>query len=383
MRDLGNGIGQRARDAYERARVKLLQLSLVLLVLVGCEQNSAPPQKSGSPPAPVSVAPVTDEPMLVQRRYLGEVWAASDARLTVAEAGRVTEVHVVEGSEVKKGDLLVELDDRLARAQLSEAVAQKRRTEVQSGQAGRDAQRYALLEKERAVSELEAQQQESTAESLEAEKEGAAALVAARAEKVARHKLLAPFDGTITVRAVDPGDWLNPGELALQLLTQQRLEILVRVPPSLLDRIDDVDQISLRSDGRSVSGRLASHVGALDRETRTGLLRVEPQETPRWLRPGATVDVVFFLERPGALNVPADAVVHGAVGTRVMRLQDKEGALLAERIDVRVVESGGDRVLVEAEGLSPGDRVVVRGNERLRPGQSVTLKNVTVPAGGS
>jgi RND family efflux transporter MFP subunit len=352
---------------------------LLLLVAFGC-QNEAAQKKRGPPPsATVTVGKVTTEAMQVERRYLGEVWAVSDARLSVAEAGRVLRVHVAEGSKVKKGQLLVELDDRLARAELSEAKATNKRTKVQSAQADNDAERYALMEKERVVSQLEAEQQKSTAESLGAAQAGAEAAVQARSERVARHRLVAPFDGTITARAVDPGDWLSPGDVAVQLLTEQRLEVLVRVPPSLLDRLETLKSVEIVSEGRSVPARVSSSVGALNRETRTGLLRVEPESAPSWLRSGASVGVHVSLSRDGYLNVPSDAVVHGAVGTRVMRVLGEGDKLKVEKVDVHVVESGGDRVLIEAPGLKAGDRIVVRGNERLRPDQSVTLEGAIAP----
>lgn len=368
--------------AQARCLPRRRQLSWLLLICAAfgcfaCDAPAANPKGAAPQKAPVVIGQVTDKPMEVVRRYLGEVWAASDARLSVAEPGRVLRVHVEEGAVVKKGQVLLELDDRLARAELSEALAQRKRGHVQSGQAGIDAERYTLLEQEQAVSQLEAERERSEAASLQAEKASLDALVDARRERVSRHRLVAPFDGTISSRAVDPGDWLSPGQPALGLLTERRLEVLVRVPPSLLDRVEDIKGVTIESEGRATPAQLLGSVGSLSRGSRTGLLRVEPEAAPDWLRAGASADVAFDLVRGGLLNLPADAVVQGAISQRIFRVLGPPDALTVEPLDVEVVETGGDRVLVRAEGLAAGDRVVVKGNERLRPEQAVTTSGVT------
>ena len=350
-------------------------------LLSGCQNDPAAKKAKPVRPAVVTVDQVTSDSLVVQRAFLGEVWAASDAELSVGEAGRVLRVHVDEGARVKKGQLLVELDDRLARAELSEAIASQQEKAVQSGQAQRDAERYTLMRQEDIVSELEAQQQQSTAESLVAAKAGARATVQARSETVARHRLLAPFDGTITTRAVDPGDWVTPGRPVLRLLTEQRLEVLARVPASLLDQAHNLRAARIVDGGRSVKATIESTVGALDRQTRTGLLRLLTKEAPPWLRSGSTVKVLLTMEQEGSLNLPADAIVRGAVGARVLVVRKQGGHLVAEKVDVQVLAQAGARVLVEAEGLELGDRVVTRGNERLRPGQQVTWEGAIAPSG--
>src|SRR5690606_39161367 len=153
------------------------------------------------------------------RSYLGEVVASSDAALSTAESGRVRRVHVVEGAAVKRGQLLLELDDGLVRAELVEARASKEEVAVQLKQATREAERYRNLQREAVVSAVEADREVDEANRLVAVGQEAEATIKTRSERVQRHRITAPFDGTVARRLVDPGDHLAAGEPALQLVT--------------------------------------------------------------------------------------------------------------------------------------------------------------------
>lgn len=366
---------------------------------LGCDNQAAAQESkaSGPPPAHVVVEQLESKSFVERRIFYGQVSAASDASLSPAESGLVTQVHVVEGQKVKRGTVLVELDDRLARVELSEAVAQKKQTTAQEQQARFESARFEALRNEQIVSELEAARKVTDAESLSAQAESNQARIALGAELVRRHRIEAPFDGIVTRRMVDPGDWLNSGEVALQMLTAGHVEVDVRVGTEMLDAVDRVARVLLVRDGARqdkgralalnevgelkeqstvVSGRIDTVVDALDPETRTALFRITPEgPPPPWLRPGTTVDVVFFVERSDGLTIPRDALVYGVAGQRVLVVE----AGLARPINVEVVAQSRELALVRAEELSLGAALVTRGNERLRPGQAVTTEGALVP----
>jgi multidrug efflux pump subunit AcrA (membrane-fusion protein) len=86
--------------------------------------------------------------------------------------------------------------------------------------------------------------------------------------------------------------------------------------------------------------------------------------------PGASLDVEFSIVRDEeGVVVPRDALVYGAVGVRVVRVEDGK----ATPVGVEVIATVDDQALVRGEGLAAGDSVVTRGNERLRPGQDVQI----------
>src|SRR5690606_11873637 len=107
-----------------------------------------------------------------------------------------------------------------------------------------------------------------------------------------------------------------------------------------------------------------------DPTTRTMQLRLAPAEVPDFLIPGSIVDVAFRLERGGeGVIVPRDALVAGAVSSRVVVIHDGK----ATAVPVKVLDRGVQEVRVSAEGLAPGQIVAVRGNDRLISGQEVRV----------
>jgi multidrug efflux pump subunit AcrA (membrane-fusion protein) len=130
-------------------------------------------------------------------------------------------------------------------------------------------------------------------------------------------------------------------------------------------------QATLSAGGARAQAEVRGIVPALDARTRTLRLRLEPSAPTPWLTPGMTLDVIFAVVRGGddepRLIVSRDALVRGPGGVRVMKVVDEQAVMAP----VEVVATVDDDALVRSPGLAAGDRVVVRGNERLRPGQAV------------
>ncbi len=301
---------------------------------------------------------------MIEERFLGEVFAEGRAEVRAELPGRVRSVRVVEGQRVRRGDTLVSLDDRVARAELARAQAAEHELALQQAQASLEAERYRELADGQLVSNLEATRESDEAARLDAANKSAQAATHLQQERLRQLQIFAPFDGTVAARAVDPGDWLGSGQLALELVTDAAVFVLVRVPEPLLNERRSIATITLQGNGHSVPSELSGVVDALDRQTRTALLRVIPSERHDWLRAGATVDVVFALMRGGGMVVHRDALVRGVAGIRVVRVKDGK----AEPVQVEVLAHNKSHALIKGE-LSLGDEVVTKGNERLRPGQ--------------
>jgi RND family efflux transporter MFP subunit len=319
---------------------------------------------------------------LVDQRFYAELRAVTDAELTAGEAGRVRTVSVREGDRVKRGDVLLVLDSGLVRAEARRATAAKTQAEAVLEQAKREAVRFKQLGKETIVSETEVESKTSQAEVVDAVRQGSEAQVSVMRERLARHKIVAPFDGVIARRNVHPGDWLDPGRTALSLVTDGRVEVFVRVPPSLLDSIGSLQdaQARIEKNGKSVTAVVAGQVNALDPTTRTALVRLRPSEEAPWLRAGDTAEVAFRVPVTGGVIVPRDALVYGVAEVRVIKLV----AGKAVPMKVKVLATNAQSASVQAEGLSVQDTIVTRGNERLRPGQPlVTSSAFAAPAGSS
>ncbi len=342
----------------------------------GCRGEPGDLTTAPRPPAEVVTAPVGAGPLVVTQRYLGEVWATSEASLAAEEPGRVRRVHVVEGDRVEAGDLLVELDDRLAEASVVAARAEQKRAKEETVQAKREKKRFALLAKERVATELEAEQKRSAYLTSRAEETATGARADVEQERLRRHRIVAPFGGVVSRRLVDPGDWMSVGMTAVELVDVDGVEVLTPVPAGRLAAVTRAREVRLRRGDEGVTARLGTAVNAVDRETRTALIRFLPNERPPWLLPGMAVDVRIEVEADGGLVVPLDAVTYGVADDALFRVR----AGKAERIPVEVLEVSADRALVSGK-IALGDRVVVRGNERLMPGQPVKEGGALAPPG--
>jgi RND family efflux transporter MFP subunit len=300
--------------------------------------------------------------------FLGDVRALDRAELAAATAGPVVSVSVREGDRVTSGQTLLEVDTKLAAAQSASATASAEEGGLQLEQARRDLARLQRVA-EGVLAPAELEQAKTRVDMLAARHAGLVAAADRARVELGRHRVRAPFDGLVAQRHVDAGDWVAPGQAVLDLVSTDRVDIRVDASAELAQQVAPGDAVVMHGRGE-VAGVVVGVVPALDPVSRTALVRVEPSEAASWLVPGSSVEVAFDVQRGGeGVLVPRDALVPGPVETRVVRVVD--GA--AQPVTVLVLASTHDTALVSGEGLVAGDVVVVRGNERLRPGQGVRV----------
>ena len=266
--------------------------------------------------------------------------------------------------------MLVEIDPSLASARVRAAAASKQAGSAQFERAQRDAERLSVAGPDIAAA-AEIEQARSERKRAAAERGRLKAAEAEARAELGRHRVKAPFDGVVANRRVDPGDWVDPGVEVIELIDDREVEVLASIPPEVARFLSVDDKASLSREGETTPATVRGIVRALDAESRTVRLRLVPDEPTSWLLPGAAVDVLLTIERSedGALVVPRDALVYGIASLKVVKSVDGK----AEPVPVEVVARGRDEVLVRAEGLSAGDSVLTRGNERVFPGQPLIV----------
>jgi RND family efflux transporter MFP subunit len=200
----------------------------------------------------------------------------------------------------------------------------------------------------------------------------------ARAEEVRRrHRLAAPFAGMIVSRDAEVGEWVKRDEAAVELVALDRLRIRATLPQADYARVGRGARAEIQFDalpGEQLEGEVFARVASGDDRSRTFPILIDLPNPERMLAPGMSARVRIDLSggEGEVLTVPRDAVVSRADGSReVWRVQTEDGLLKAYPVNVQVGRSGGDRLEVDAAGLTAGDRVVMLGNEQLKPGQTV------------
>ncbi len=330
------------------------------------------------------LAPVVSKPVSRTLELPGEFQPFLSVTLHAKVPGYVHRVLVDRGSQVKQGDLLVELTapelkTRIAEAQSKVQAAEAERLQAEAQLAAVQAT-YERLKKAAetpgavAGNELiQAEKQVEAAQALVRSRQdvirAAEASVQAQKELLDYLRITSPFEGVVTERLVHPGALVGTGPESPLLVVQQvsRLRLVVPVPEADVGGIVRGASVSFRVPAyaeRTYTGTVARIAHALDQKTRTMPVELDVVNRDGSLSPGMYPMVTWPVRRQRpALYVPRTAVVTTSERTFVIR--DRGGR--AEWVDVKRGVAEGD--LVEVSGnLKPGDMVVRRATDELREG---------------
>lgn len=295
-----------------------------------------------------------------------------EAELSVAADALVTAMHADVGKRVKRGELLLELDANLAKQEHLRALAEVSAADLRAKEAQRLVEEALQLKQQSYIAKTEISARENAAALAKASLAQARAEANIAAEQLARHRLYAPFDGVISARWTDLGQWLGRGDQVFTLVSLDLLRLDVRLPQEQLQNIEQLQAVQIRPDAQpqlEIPAHLDTLVPVGD-ASRSFLLRVAADEHSPALMPGASARALFRFEHPRqAVLLPRDAILRNADGNySVFVVTDGK----AERRQISLGTVGREGYLVE-KGLSAGEQVVVRGNELLSDGQAVMV----------
>ena len=303
--------------------------------------------------------------------YSGDVISKNDARLAAEVEGRLTWIAEV-GSVINQGEIVAKLDDTFLRQQRSEEQAT-----IQSEQAKlvlytKEVERYRRLVKQNNVAENQLDQSLSDQSVTRNNIVAAKARLAQIEERIARSKLRAPFDGVISERLAQVGEWSENGTALVRLVDTTNLEVQVRVPQSIFPLVKIDDQLQVHNSDQVIDARVSTIVPVGSDNSRLFELRLI-LETP--LPPGTLVRVTIpTAQAREVVSVHRDALVLRKGSVSVFRINEEN---IAEQIRVRVGIGAGDFIELVGD-INADDRIVIRGGERLRPGMSVTVSDTPV-----
>ncbi|MCM5680972.1 efflux RND transporter periplasmic adaptor subunit [Schlegelella sp. S2-27] len=274
-------------------------------------------------------------------------------------AGRIAALGFRDGQQVRKGQLLVQLDDTLVAAQVKQAQA-----EVSIARANDQRNRELLAEN--FVSQAAVDQTAANLQVAEAQ------LALARAQ-LERMKIVAPFNGTAGIRLVNVGDYLAAGADIVNLEDLSRVYVDFRLPERYLPQLRIGQSVQVTLDAlpqRRFQGRIEAMDPLVDASGRSVLVRASLDNPDGMLRPGmfARVDTVLST-RAKALVVPEEAVLPDAgkqYVIKVVPVQDAQGqpARVSQRSEVQTGARRQGRVEI-LKGVEAGDVVVTAGHQRV------------------
>ncbi len=276
------------------------------------------------------------------------------------------------GAEVKKGDLLAELDTPEIDQQLSQALAARQQAASSMDLAKSSMARWEALRKKDAVSQQELDERRSAYAQASSNLAAADANVERLRQVEGFKRIVAPFSGIITRRNVDVGDLIDPGAgRSLFVLSQtDPLRVYVNVPQSYANLVKPgqqvvVTQAELR--GRKFDGKVARTAGSIDPATRSMQIEVSLPNADNALLPGAFVQVALPLKPSGALLVAADTLMFRRDGSLVAAVDAQNKVRLKP---VKLGRNFGLTVEV-LEGLKGDEKLILNPSDSLAEGDQV------------
>ena len=339
------------------------------------------------PPSPVIVDTVNQEQVQRRRLVTGQIEAIRHTTVAAEESGLVIQAPPEQGTAVKQGDVLARFDTKLmqtnkrvAEAGLAEAQAKVNEAQATLTEADALVDRFDALIKEGAVTQVEYDRAVRDANVARAQLATAEAAVASREAEIesidiqlGKMVVRAPFDGYIVAKQAELGQWLAPGGPVAEMVATDKVDAVLQVPESMVDAIEADEPIVVRLPALDTefTGKLFRIVPNADREARTLDVLIRLDNADGLIKPGMSAES----EMPVGQMMQALTVPRSAVKTTPMGLQvwTNRGGMA---IPVSVVGKFmvGDRMVVEGQ-LSPGEQVVVEGNERLHPTAPLTVQN--------
>ena len=364
--------------------------TLVLLVIAGVGYyffagTTQQPQRGGrrgggaEGPVPVLAVAAKRADVPVYLDAVGTARALNIVTVRPQVEGKLLTVNFQEGQDVKKGDVLAQIDPVTFKAALDQAVAKKAQDEAQLANSRNDLARYERLAATNAINQQQADTQKALVAQHEALVQADQAAIDNARATLGYTTINAPIDGRTGIRQVDAGNIVRTSDTnGIVVITQiTPISVLFNLPQQDLDRVNaafakgPLPAQALRSDNDQVisRGTLTVVDNQVDQTTGTVRLKAEFANTGRELWPGQFVNVRLLVDTlKDVIVIPTGAVQRGPKGTFVYTVKDDNSVAIQP---ITVQRQDEDQAVV-ASGLEPPQRVVTSGFARLSEGTKVT-----------
>lgn len=320
--------------------------------------------KGANPAITVSSGQVFQKPWQKEITASGSLRAQQGVDVTPEIAGAVRKINFSPGKQVKKGSLLVQLNNSTELADLQALIAKLNLAQL-------------TYDRNKAQFDIESISKQ-TLQNSEADLKNLQAQVLAQQALVDKKTIRAPFSGKLGISRVNPGQYINPGEPIVTLQTLDPLYVDFYLPQQEIKEVGIGRPITLTSDsypGESFSGKITTINPIVDVKTRNIQVEATLSNPKHKLLPGMFATVTLPVGKPvSRLTLPQTAVSFNPYGEIVYRIHKENNKLIATQRFVTVGEKEGD-LLVIVKGLEENDVVVTTGQNKLKNGNEVIINN--------
>ncbi|WP_338049187.1 efflux RND transporter periplasmic adaptor subunit [Photobacterium sanctipauli] len=360
-----------------------ISLLITAALLVGCNSASNDSEQQAQTQQILRVNTHTLAPtdhFTVEREYVGMIQAGQQANLGVELGGKISQILVDVGDNVKAGEPLLVLDTDLLKTQADELRAQQAQITAQLDLIEANLKRQQALKKKGFSADSDIDDLNSQRNALRANYRQLGASIAANQLQQDKSTVYAPYDGMISARFISKGDVINVGSPTLTLLATTSKEAHIGVPAKQLSKLLNHADWQLRVSQNSYPVTLMNPGARVDIGTRTVKLRFALPETADVIDGElAYLQYEDKHQQPGYW-IPLSSMTDGIRGVwNVFALHDEDGKLNVERRTIEVLYATNEYAFVDG-AIQPGERIVADGLHRLVPGQAVLpVKKLPLP----
>ena len=346
----------------------LLSLVIAIIIIGLILYPKLKPEEQGpqaSPQQKSSVLPVEAKiiiPQLIENaiKITGAILANESVAIRSEISGKIERIYFQEGQRVKKGDLLLNINDDEIFAQLERLkYTQQLNDDIEY-------RMRQLLEKE-AISREEYEIALTTLNTTLSD-------IKEREARLAKYKLYAPFDGVIGLRQISEGSYITPSDLIVNIYSINPIKIEFSIPGKYSALVNKGDSISftIEASKENFKGIIYAVEPRIDPQTRTLPIRAMCKNDQEVLIPGQFVNIDYTLSvLPNALMVPSEAIIPEMNSHKIYAY--KNGIVRQQAITIGLRTDQDVQVIA---GINPGDTILTTGILQVREGMSVNLTNI-------
>lgn len=340
-------------------------LSLAMLVLSVTPLSAW--AQGGMPPANVRVTAAEIQFLAPTTQVPGTVVSRDDARLSAEVSGRLLEVADV-GTVAQQGDVIARIEDTGLKLRKDELQAEVERAQARLKFLENEEGRYVKLASSNLAAATKLDETRSDRDVASGDLRVAKSRLAQVDDQLARTRIKAPFNGIVVERLMMPGERVDVGVHVVRMVDQQRLEVIARAPLEYFSYLQPGQELEIHSGQLNTTGKVRTVVAVGSENTHQFELRLDIESNQFPVGQTMRVAVPTSNARE-ALLVPRDALVLRPDGISVFVINQDNSA---KRVVVTTGIGSNDKIEVMGD-IQAGDKVVIRGNERLRAGQTVAV----------
>lgn len=321
----------------------------------------------GPPPMLVTTAEIINGQAEPTATFIGTIYFARTAEVAAEVDGIVRRTYSDDGQLVKAGDRLVVLDDELMATEIAGTRAVYEQNLVELEQAQRDYKRIEALHEKNSIATSEFESYGTRVNRLKIQSTVLMAKLDRLLLEQKKKTVRAPFEGMIIESLVEAGEWVKAGGIVATLADNRNLEARVDIPATVIPHLSPGQKVFMSVGGQEMTGQFTAIIPSGDIVTRTFVAKFKLQGDVSLIE-GMQAQVSLPVAAANeSLLVPRDAVINSA-GQDVVFLND-EGQ--ARMIEVEITGHSGTQVGIKSSEINTDQKVIVKGNERIRDGQSV------------